>query len=254
MHLSSSDKEGILFSQHLDPLAAPLSRGNSACRDKFDMDNIHDFWPAFSLPTPPTSPVDMCNACHEASKEIGWHLARSPWAELREIEDDELEVNDLPFEGYGRELTGLRAKSPAILNDIMWSGDRVKRPDSTTDFLARFSLVSASSSIDQAVNHSLADADELFSCTLTTPCSDQQLTTEALARPESGVSFDFPLYEQSSDTGIFKSVLMISIPFFDFCYRFPLRNQAKCCLHTDTSIPYSNGLVCFVECSVYLVT
>ena len=130
---------------HLDPLTLSLSRRSSSSKDDLDLDSSHDLWSIFSLPTPPTSPVDVRGTCLEVSRGMGWLSSVGPWTEPREISVDELELDDdPPFNDYTRELTWSRTKSPAILNDIMWSGDRVKRPDSTTDFLARFSVASLS--------------------------------------------------------------------------------------------------------------
>ena len=124
--------------------------------------------------------------------------------ELREISDDEFELDDLTFGEFARELSAPRAKSPAILNDIMWSGDRVKRPDSTTDFLARFSLSSASSFLDQPMSHTFVESDDLFAFSLLSQCQDSEQPDDVLARLDNdGVAFDLPVKDQSaSDTGI----------------------------------------------------
>lgn len=127
-----------------------------------------------------------------------WHAATGPWGELRKISDEELEVDDVPFE-TARELCGLRAESPAILNDIMWSGDRVRRPDSTTDFEARFSLSSTPTCFDQPISHTFVEPEELFSFSSLSHCSDQDLDMlDRLANGEA--AFDIPSEDLSSET------------------------------------------------------
>ena len=193
---------------HLDPLTLSLSRRSSSSKDDMHLDSSHDLWSTFSLPTPPTSPVDIRGACQETGRDMGWHSSVGPWTEFREISVEELKVDDdLPFNDYARELTWSRTESPAILNDIMWSGDHVKRPDSTTDFLARFSVASGPSPSlhEHAINHTYVDADDLFAFSLLTPCFDLEQTCAGhLSIPEScGVSLDFAaVHDNSSDTGI----------------------------------------------------
>lgn len=182
---------------HLEPSAFSVSQICSL-KDKLDFSSSHDFWPVFLFPTPPTSPVEFCNGCQDVTKEMRWHSGLGPLGELIEISEDELEVDDLPFGDFPRELNGARAKSPAILNDIMWSGDRVKRPDSTTEFLAGFSLASTPLVCEQPTSHSFVESEELFACSLLTPSDDPEQTDEALSR----LAFDLPVHEQSSDTGI----------------------------------------------------
>lgn len=197
MHLNPSDKM-MNRSCHLDP--SPSSSPLASFKDKFEFPASQDFWPTFSFPTPPTSPVEFCSNCQEVTKEMRWHAASGPWGELGEISDDELEVDDVPFE-LARELCGPRAKSPAILNDIMWSGDRVRRPDSTTDFEARFSLSSTPTHFEQPISHTFVEPEELFSFSLLSHCHDQP--DDMLERLENDVAaFDIPIEEHSSDTGI----------------------------------------------------
>ena len=198
MHLSPSDTI-MNRSPHLDP--SPSSSPLTSFKDKFEFPAPQDLWPTFSFPTPPTSPVEFCSNCQEVTKEMRWHAASGPWGELREISDDELEVGDVPFE-IARELSGPRAESPAILNDIMWSGDRVRRPDSTTDFEARFSLSSTPTCFDQPISHTFVEPEELFSFSLLSQCNDQHV--DMLERLENGdVAFDIPSGELSSETGIY---------------------------------------------------
>lgn len=197
MHLVQSDKM-TNRSSNLDP--SPSSSPLASFKDKFEFPASQDFWPAFSFPTPPTSPVEFCSNCQELTKEMRWHAASGPWGELREISDDELELDDVPFE-LAREMCGPRAKSPAILNDIMWSGDRVRRPDSTTDFEARFSLSSTPTCFEQPISHTFVEPEELFSFSLLSHCHDQ--SDDMLERLENGdAAFDIPIQEHSSDTGI----------------------------------------------------
>ena len=211
MHLNPSDKM-MNRSSHLDP--SPLA----SFKDKFDFPASQDFWPTFSFPTPPTSPVEFCSNCQDETKEMRWHAASGPWGELKEISDDELEVDDVPFE-LAREMSGgPRAKSPAILNDIMWSGDRVKRPDSTTDFEARFSLSSTPTCFDQPISHTFVEPEELFSFSLLSHCHDQP--DDMLERLENGVAaFDIPIQEQSTDTGIHLAQCVVSIALLSLTFK-----------------------------------
>ena len=194
---------------------SPSSSPLTSFKDKFEFAAAQDFWPAFSFPTPPTSPVEFCSNCQEVTKEMRWHAASGPWGELREISDDELEVDDAPFE-LAREFSGPRAKSPAILNDIMWSGDRVRRPDSTTDFEARFSLSSTPTCFDQPISHTFIEPEELFSFSSLTHCDVQP--DDMLERPEnSAVAFDMPIQESSSDTGIHFTQCVVPSPYYLNC-------------------------------------
>lgn len=207
MHLSSSEKENMNCSPHLDPSASSLLLVNSF-RDKFEFPSSQDFWPAFSFPTPPTSPVEFSSGCGDVTKELRWHSALGPWGELREFSDDELDVDDLPFGEFAREFSGSHTKSPAIVNDIMWSGDRVKRPDSTTDFLARFSLSSVPSCFEHSISHTFVEPEELFAFSPLSHYQDAEQPDDVLPRLENGcVSFDLPVQEQSSDTGISQHLL-----------------------------------------------
>lgn len=201
-------------SPHPDPSASSLHLVN-LFKDKSEFSSSQDFWPAFSFPTPPTSPVECCSGCQDVTKEMRWHSVLGPWGELREISDDELEVDDLPYGEFSREFCGPRAKSPAILNDIMWSGDRVKRPDSTTEFLARFSVSSTPSCFEQPISHTFVEPEELFASSLFTHCQDPEQLDYVLARLENGVSFDLPVQEQSSDTGTILAILAS-------CYNYAL--------------------------------
>lgn len=130
-----------------------------------------------------------------------WHAASGPWGETREISDDELDGDDVPFD-FARELFGMRAKSPAILNDIMWSGDRVRRPDSTTDFETKFSLSSTPICFEQPISHTFVEHEELFSFSLLSHCHDQADDMLGGRLENDGVTFDTPIQENPSDTGI----------------------------------------------------
>lgn len=198
MHLNQSDKIMMNSSSHLDP--PPSSSPLTSFKDKFEFPASQGLWTAFSFPTPPTSPVECCN-CQEVTREMRWHAASEPWGEAKEVSDHELDVDDVPFE-FARELCGMGAKSPAILNDIMWSGERVRRPDSTTDFEARFSLSSTPTCFEQPISHTFVEPEELFSFAFLTHCHDQTDDMLAEKLDNHGVSFDVPIQEYSSDTGI----------------------------------------------------
>lgn len=182
---------------NLSPCSSPLA----SYKDKFEFPAPSDLWPSFSFPTPPTSPVEFCSNCQEVTKEMRWHAASGPWGELREISDEEIEVDDVPFE-IARQFCGMRAESPAILNDIMWSGDRVRRPDSTTDFEARFSLSSTPTCFDQPISHTFVEPEELFSFSLLSHCSDQDVgMLDRLANGDA--AFNIPSEDLPSETGIY---------------------------------------------------
>ena len=199
MHLNPSDKMMMNRSSHLDPPPSPSPL--SSFKDKFEFPVSQGLWTAFSFPTPPTSPVECCSNCQEVTREMRWHAASGPWGETREISEDELDVDDLPLE-FARELCGMRAKSPAILNDIMWSGDRVRRPDSTTDFENRFSLSSTPTCFEQPISHTFVEPEELFSFSLLSHCHDPADDMLAERLENDGVAFDIPIQENPSDTGI----------------------------------------------------
>ena len=198
MHLNPSDKMMMHRSSHFDP---PPSSSPLASCDKFEFPASQGLWTAISFPTPPTSPVECCSNCQEVTREMRWHAASGPWGEAREVSDDELDVDDVPFE-FARELCGKRAESPAILNDIMWSGERVKRPDSTTDFEARFSLSSTPTCFEQPTSHTFVEPEELFSFSLLSQCHDQADDMLAEKLESDGVAFDIPIQENPSDSGI----------------------------------------------------
>lgn len=199
MHLYSSDKMMMNRSSHLDP--PPNSSPLASFKDKFEFPASQGLLTVFSFPTPPTSPVECCSNCQEVTREMRWHAASGPWGETREISDDELDGDDVPFD-FARELFGMRAKSPAILNDIMWSGDRVRRPDSTTDFETKFSLSSTPICFEQPISHTFVEHEELFSFSLLSHCHDQADDMLGGRLENDGVTFDTPIQENPSDTGI----------------------------------------------------
>ena len=203
MHLISSEKEEMNCFSSLDPLSTSFPQ-LSIPREKFEFQCSQDFLPSFPFPTPPTSPVEFCSSCRDVTTEVRWHSALGPLGEMKETSEDELEVDDLALGEFAREFGGPHVKSPAIVNDIMWSGDRVKRPDSTTDFLARFSLSSASPYFEPPVAHTFVESEDLFAFSLLSHCQDSEQTDDVFARSENGgVTFDLPVQDQyTSDTGI----------------------------------------------------
>ena len=174
-------------------------------KDKFVFPTSRDFWSSFSFPTPPTSPVRFCIDSQVVTKEVRWHAASGPWGQLKEISDDELEVLDFPFE-CAREACEPRAESPAVLNDIMWSGDRVKRPDSTTDFEARFSLSSTPTCLEHPISHTFVEPEELFSFSLLEQAHEHPDDHVQQRLERVGAITDSPAKEHSSESGLFPVV------------------------------------------------
>lgn len=72
-------------------------------------------------------------------REMCWYVVFGFWGEMREILDDEFDGDDVLFD-FVWELFGMCVKFFVIFNDIMWSGDCVRRLDFIMDFEIKFSL------------------------------------------------------------------------------------------------------------------
>ena len=123
-----------------DSFFAPIRFG-STDQDKEILfpDSNHSLWSHLTFLTPPVSPSTLCAS--ENSKETNvLPCCASPLGSLKHLSEEDLDEEPCHF---SRQSSGsARCQSPAILNDIMWSGYRAKRPDSAMDVDMSFSLAS----------------------------------------------------------------------------------------------------------------
>ena len=124
--------------------------------DEFLLSNSGNMWNELSFPTPPNTPTEFSPPdCTRTTTKYEHCLAHERRDEL--ISEDELDSE------FARELRA-RAESPAILNDVMWSGELVKRTefDCCIELEVRFSHSSTPTRFEEQISNSLVEHEELL--------------------------------------------------------------------------------------------